>query len=132
MSTQFKGANHFISVEKAKKLKKLFKEKKAQLINPEIQATDVIPDSETFDRAAIDRLLALPGCVGIRIYSGLDEEDKLHSILVGVDENGNDLIIPDTTTSTLTATTLTEEGGLVVEDAVRCPPNCPPSSDLNS
>jgi hypothetical protein len=126
MSTEFMGASNLIPLSKAKKLKAIFKEKKKDLINPKITATDVIPDSETFNRSAIDRLLALPGCVGIRIYTGMDEEDKLHSILVGVNDKGEDLIIPSTTTS------LTEEGeGEVVEDGIRCPPNCPPSSGLN-
>ncbi|HYH14988.1 MAG TPA: hypothetical protein VD794_07205 [Flavisolibacter sp.] len=127
MSIAFKGANHFIPLEKAKKLKKKFKEKKGQLINPGIKVQDVIPDSETFDRAAIDRLLALPGCVGIRIYTGMDDEDKLHSILVGVNDKGEDLIIPSNTVG-LTA----ENDGVVVEDAVRCPPHCPTDSEIDS
>jgi hypothetical protein len=126
MSTEFLGASNLIPLSKAKKLKANFKLKKKDLINPKITATDVIPDSETFNRTAIDQLLALPGCVGIRIYSGLDDESKLHSILVGVNEKGEDLIIPSTTTS------LTEDGdGEVVEDGMRCPPNCPPTSTLN-
>jgi hypothetical protein len=123
MSTEFMQATNLIPLSKAKKLKAIFKEKKKDLINPKITATDVIPDSETFNRSAIDRLLALPGCVGIRIYTGMDEEDKLHSILVGVNDKGEDLIIPSTTAS------LTGEDGEVVEDAVRCPPNCPPSTN---
>jgi hypothetical protein len=122
MSTEFLGASNLIPLSKAKKLKANFKLKKKDLINPKITATDVIPDSETFNRTAIDQLLALPGCVGIRIYSGLDDESKLHSILVGVNEKGEDLIIPSTTTS------LIEEGdGEVVEDGLRCPPYCPPT-----
>lgn len=129
MSTEFLEANNLIPLEKAKKLKKIFKEKKGELINPKIPATDVIPDSETFNRTAIDRLLALPGCVGIRIYTGMDEEYKLRLILVGVNDKGEDLIIPSTTTASLTATTLSD--GEVVEDGIRCPPKCPPPSDLD-
>jgi len=130
MSTEFKQAKNVIPLSRAKQLKANFKEKKGQLINPKIPATDVIPDSETFNREAIDRLLALPGCVGIRIYYGLDEEFKLHSILVGVDEQGNDLIIPDTNTTSTTGLTAAGEGE-VVEDGIRCPPHCPPTSDIN-
>ena len=123
MSTSFLEASNLIALAKAKQLKNFFKAQKGQLINPKITAKDVIPDSETFNRTAIDKLLALPGCVGIRIYSGLDEEFKLHSILVGVNEKGEDLIIPTTTAAT------EEEGGEVVEDGMRCPPNCPPPSN---
>lgn len=127
MSTQFIGANNLIPLSKAKQLKALFKEKKGQLINPNIPATDVIPDSETFDRAAIDRLLALPGCVGIRIYTGMDEEFKLRLILVGVNDKGEDLIIPSTTT----ADSIEENDGEVVEEGIRCPPYCSTTSPLN-
>jgi len=136
MSTQFIGANHFIPLTKGKQLKKFFKEKKGQLINPGLAKKDILPDSETFDRAAIDRLLALPGCVGIRIHLGLDEEFKLRLILVGVNEKGEDLIIPSATVTTFTtmdATSLTTEEGEVVEEGLRCPPVCPPpTGDLES
>lgn len=121
MSTEFLQSSNLIPLSKAKKLKENFKLKKKDLINPQIPA-DVIPDSETFNRSAIDKLLALSGCVGIRIYTGLDDEDKLHSILVGVNEKGEDLILPSTTES------LTGEGE-VVEDGLRCPPYCKPEDD---
>lgn len=132
MSTAFMGANHFISLEKAKKLKNNFKEKKNQLIDPKIPSTDVIPDSETFDRVAIDRLLALPGCVGIRIYTGLDEEYKIRLILVGVNDQGEDLIIPGTNTESLTTSTILPTSGEVVEEGLRCPPVCPTTTILNA
>jgi len=131
MSTQFLGANHFIPLEKGRKLKKFFKENKGQLINPGLSRKDILPDSETFDRGAIDRLLALPGCVGIRIHLGLDVEFKLRLILVGVGEDGGDLIIPSTTATTFTTSadaSLTAEEGEVVEEGLRCPPICPPPS----
>lgn len=126
MSTVITETKNLIPLSRAKRLQALFKEKKGQLIHPKITATDVIPDSETFNRKAIERLLALPGCVGIRIYTGLDDELKLHSILVGVNEKGEDLTIPSTTVGLDAA-----EEDVVVEDAIRCPPNCPPPSDLN-
>ena len=126
MSTSFLEASNLIALSKAKQLKSFFKAQKGQLINPKISAQDVIPDSETFNRTAIDKLLALPGCVGIRIYTGLDEEFKLHSILVGVNDKGEDLIIPSSVTENNA-----EEGGEVVEEALRCPPICPPTSKLD-
>jgi hypothetical protein len=125
MSTSFLEASNLIALSKAKQLKSFFKAQKGLLINPKISAKDVIPDSETFNRTAIDRLLAIPGCVGIRIYTGLDEEFKLHSILVGVNDKGEDLIIPSVTENNA------EEGGEVVEEALRCPPICPLTSKLD-
>ena len=124
MSTSFIGANNLIPLEKAKKLTAFFKEERDNLINPGIYSQDVIPFSETFDRRAIDQLLALDGCVGIRIYTGLDEEFKLRLILVGVNDKGQDLIIPDPTEGAGT------EVGLVVEEGARCPPFCPTDSLL--
>ena len=126
MSTSFIGANHLIPLERAKKLTGFFKTEKDRLINPGLGKKDIIPFSETFDRGAIDDLLKLEGCVGIRIYTGLDEEFKLRLILVGVDKEGKDLIIPSTTEGLSI-----EEGGLVVEDGVRCPPHCSEESPLN-
>ena len=52
-------------------------------------------------------ILNQPGVVGIRNYHGLDEEGKLVLIMVGVDENQNDL-----------------ERGVIVEKSVQCPPVC--------
>ena len=126
MSTSFIGGKNLISLDKAKKLTGFFKKERGRLVNPGVPFKDVIPYSETFDRSAIDRLLNLEGCVGIRIYNGLDEEFKLHSIIVGVNDKGEDLVIPGTTEGADT-----EEGGLVVEDGVRCPPTCPDTTLLN-
>jgi hypothetical protein len=36
-------------------------------------------------------LMAQSGCVGIRIYNALDSDGNMTNVLVGVDENGNDL-----------------------------------------
>lgn len=124
MSTSFIGANNFIPLSKAKQLTAFFKGQKGQLINPHLHAKDVIPYSETFDRVAIDELLGLPGCVGIRIYFGLDEEFKIRLILVGVNDKGEDLIIPSSTEDETS-------DGKVVEEGIRCPPHCPTTSSVD-
>lgn len=36
-------------------------------------------------------LLSQEGCAGIRIYNALDAHGNMTNVLVGVDENGNDL-----------------------------------------
>jgi hypothetical protein len=36
-------------------------------------------------------LMAQSGCVGIRIYNALDSDGNMTNVLVGVDENGDDL-----------------------------------------
>ncbi len=60
-------------------------------------------------------LLSQEGCVGIRMYNALNEDDKLTNVLVGVDEDGNDLI-----------------HGKVYNKAVICPDYCSKGNPLNS
>jgi hypothetical protein len=52
----------------------------------------------------------------VRIYYGMDETLSVHAILVGVDQNGND-ILP-------IAATGDEEEGIIVEEGRICPPHC--------
>ena len=60
-------------------------------------------------------LLSQEGCIGIRMYNALNEGDKLTNVLVGVDEDGNDLI-----------------HGKVYNKAVICPDYCSKINSLNS
>ncbi|MGC4235402.1 MAG: hypothetical protein QM594_20690, partial [Niabella sp.] len=92
---------------------------------PAHQNKNLLPLSETFDRAVIDSILARPGCTALRIYYGMDEELKLHAIVVAAGKDNAD-ILP-------VAMTMTDDGGDggIAENANRCPPLCPPSSPLN-
>jgi hypothetical protein len=40
----------------------------------------------------IRRMLAEPGCVGMRYYHGVDADGKYRIILLGVDSNGRDIV----------------------------------------
>jgi hypothetical protein len=64
--------------------------------------------AEFFGRDAIKAILDQEGCVGIRIYYGLDENGKNHLVLVGADADENDL-----------------HEGVLAERAQQCPPICP-------
>lgn len=68
-----------------------------------------------FPRDVYERLLAQPGCAGVRAYDGLAEDGTRQTILVGVDEDGNDMA-----------------GGLMFDTAYPCPPYCndPPEGGL--
>jgi hypothetical protein len=44
-----------------------------------------------FPREVYERILAQPGCQGIRIYDGVDEKGAPALILVGIDKDGNDI-----------------------------------------
>lgn len=135
--------NHRIPLDKAKKMTKFFRDHRGQNNIPG-QLGTIVPISETFDRAGFDALLAQPGCVGVRIYYGMDDTLGLHAIIVGVDAQNRDILPTGTTTTSRTttsselgATTTTEGGtteeetGIILDDGLRCPPTCPPASDLN-
>jgi hypothetical protein len=51
-----------------------------------------------------------------------------------VNENDEDILPPDPSTSTIIPITEEEpaDEGLIAENAYRCPTNCPPSSRLTS
>jgi len=68
-----------------------------------------------FGRTAIRQILAQEGCVGIRYYYGLNDNNDPVLILSGVDTNGNDIF----------------EGELA-EISSPCPPNCSEPNPLNS
>jgi hypothetical protein len=48
------------------------------------------PIANFFGRDAIEEILAQNGCVGIRIYYAINDQDKPNLILVGVNADGND------------------------------------------
>lgn len=68
-----------------------------------------------FGRDIIEELLAQDGCVGIRIYYGLDESGKKELVLVGVEADEDDMVT-----------------GLIADYAFPCPSNCSSANDLNS
>jgi hypothetical protein len=127
--------NHFISIEKAKQLTRKFKDNKKKIVKDEFKDKDLLPNSETFDRAAFDRLLKQPGCAGLRFYFGMENDDKVTLVVVGVDENGNDMLKPIPKPSSTNILALDDVKGFddpVVENGVKCPPTCPVDSPLNN
>lgn len=70
-----------------------------------------------FGRASIEALLAQEKCVGIRYYYGLDTQNKRVLVLVGTDEDENDLV---------------EGHNLCMEMSIPCPNVCGDNNVLNS
>jgi len=112
--------SHLISLTSAAALTAAFRTDKENLLTSTLQNQNVLPKCETFARAEIDDILAQSGCTQLRIYYGLDSNSKVHALLVGANSededilnNGNDVC-------------------LVLQNAKRCPTDCPPSSSLNS
>lgn len=112
------GGN-LVPVSRANDMIALYRENKETILAPNYKKTDVLAFSETFNADDVRLLLSQPGCVGFRIRYGMDDKLWLHAILVGVDANGNDIIIQNPGFG------LKDDEGYVLEDAFRCPPDCP-------
>jgi hypothetical protein len=112
------GGN-LVPVSRANEMIALYRENKETILAPDYKKTDVLAFSETFNADDVRLLLSQPGCVGFRIRNGMDDKFWVHAILVGVDANGNDIVIQNPGFG------LKDDGGYVVEDASRCPPDCP-------
>ena len=119
--------NHFISLEEATQMTRLYREKKELILKDEFQGKNVLAFNETFDRTAFDSVLKQEGCVGLRIYFGMKEDTTMHVIIVGVNDRNED-IIP----STVLTNTTVDSDSEIIEEGQRCPDYCPPSSPLNS
>ena len=116
---------HLISLAQAKIMTAKFRSEKDNVINPEYHDKNILPVAETFERAAIDKLLASPGCVALRIYHGMNDEQQLHSIMVAVDIDDRDILPKPEPLN------LEEEEAVIVEEGTLCPPVCGQGSELN-
>lgn len=120
------STNHSIPLTQAVGMTATFRANRNTILDSEYRNEDVLPLCETFTKSSIEGLLAQQGCEGFRIYYGMDENLKIHAILVGVNGNNAD-ILP-------LQNSLTEEDpeGTILEDGQRCPPYCPAASPLNT
>lgn len=98
--------DHEISIEAASALTKRYREENPTLIK-----------GGFFGKKAIQQLLAQDACVGIRIYLGQGDDKVLKFVLVGVDEDENDLI---------------GDGYSCMEYSIPCPNHCGVNNPLNS
>ena len=66
-----------------------------------------------FGKEILNDILARPGCVGIRMYHGLDTLLRHEMVLVGADAEGDDML------------------DLVADKGLPCPASCPQPNELN-
>ncbi len=84
-----------------------------------------------FPRDCYDRILAQPGCAGIRSYLGTHEDGSVNLILVGVDADMNDMI--HTRTAMMADGTTGGEGeGEIMQESFPCPVFCGDGNGLNA
>ena len=116
---------HSISLDKVKQLTSRYEKNKKTILKNEFQNGETLPTCETFERAAFDQLLGQDGCVGIRIYYGMDEESNVKLVAVGVDENDQDILKANSNITKIKSAE-TEEPVFALSDGLRCPPYCTP------
>ena len=116
--------DHQISLNDAAAMTARYRTNKDSILKTEYQELDLLPLCESFSIASVAAIFEQPDVTKLRVYYGMDSNYKIHAVLVGVDSNDAD-ILP------ASATSLTETEGVILEDAQRCPPYCPPKSALN-
>jgi len=117
---------HSVSSDKAKQLTSHYEKNKDSILKKRFHGKAILPTCETFDRAAFDQLLSQEGCVGIRIYYGMDKESNVKLVVVGVDEKDQDMIGSNSKMKKIKSIEIIDEPVLALSDGLRCPPNCPP------
>ena len=111
-----------ISLANAIKFTKSLRLNRELMLAVPYQDRNILPICESFPGGAIRHILDQAGCEGIRVYLGMDDNQQVRIIMVGYDENNNDILpVSQTTTD-----------GEIVENGMRCPTYCPPPSVLNS
>lgn len=113
--------NHFIPQDDIERFKKDYMVVRDSLArsNPEF----FIPLTEAFNKQALLDLLKDPKNVGLKIYYGVKtgKRKELRMIIVGVDEQGNDLYLSDGERSAVAAQ-VTGGGGKGGLEYGQCPP----------
>jgi hypothetical protein len=105
----FSGADkHEVSLAEAKQYIQTYRK---SLLSHKTQ-TDQIKGG-AFERGAIEKILAQPGCAQLRIYFGQNEDGKRNLVLVGVDTTGKDMT-----------------KACIMERIAPCPPWCDETSEL--
>lgn len=105
-----------ISKETARAMISHYKELRSRILNPEY-STDILPICITIPKSEIEDMLAQSSATKLRVYLGADEaSNEITTILVAADANDEDIIGSDP---------------IIVDTGRRCPPDCPPASEIN-
>ncbi|MGN6340472.1 MAG: hypothetical protein ACTHML_05895 [Ginsengibacter sp.] len=122
--TTLPATDHHIPLQIAEQMTDRYRANYESILAPEYRGKNLLARNETFNRAAIEQLLSIKDCAGMRIYYGMDDSLQCHAILVGVNESNED-ILP------LSVTMQSTTDDFVFEEGQRCPDFCPPDSPLN-
>ena len=114
--------SHSISLSDAAAMTSLYRDERENILGEDYKNSNILPICESFSKAAFQNIINQTGCNGVRIYYGMTTDLKIHSIIVGVNANGEDMLPSDPNVT----------DGEIAENGNRCPDLCPPNSPLNS
>ena len=112
--------SHLITLETAISMTSTYRENNDSILKQQHQNQNILPRCETYSREEFDLLLAQTNCEAVRIYYGMDENLRVHAIIVGVNSLNEDILEGQETLDPV-----------IIEEGSRCPDDCPPTSDLN-
>lgn len=118
--------NNQITLAIAEKMTALYRENMDTILALAYQDKNILARCETFSREGFESLLNQPDCAGVRIYYGMTADLKVHAIAVGVNHENED-ILPSTASRNADG----DDDAVILEEATRCPDDCPPASPLN-
>jgi hypothetical protein len=130
--TNLRSINHQITITQAAALIARFDANETGILEGDFQSSNPFTKSQTFELGQVVDLLNQTGCVGLRAYFGMydeesapdyDHQGKIVLVLCGVDEDGNDLNLEMNSTIT---------GQIVLELGQLCPPHCSDPSQINN
>ena len=112
--------SQLISLATAVDMTTLYRQDRETILANAYKNQNILPKCETFDRDVFDTVLKQNGCEGLRIYYSMDANNKVHAIIVGVNAGDEDML-----------TMGNDVDAAIIENARRCPDDCPPPSALN-
>ena len=113
--------SNFIDLNQAVTMTTDFRTDMENILDQQYKGLDILAICETFDKGQVKSLLDQTTCVALRVYFGMDENKKIHTILVGVDDDDKDILPYQN-----------ETGDFILEEAKRTPPFSVPTSPLNA
>jgi hypothetical protein len=112
---------NLLPVADAKFMVKTYLENKSLVLKQEYLESNVLSNTITYGVEAFKRLVNNPNCCQIRMYYGMNEKLEITGIFVGVDPDGNEILIQSDDN-------LVEVTEYTLDEGLRCPPTCESNS----
>jgi hypothetical protein len=108
---------NLLPVTDAKVMVKTYLDNKSTVLKSEYLELNVLSNTITYGVDAFKNLVNNPKCAQIRMYFGMNEKLEITGIFVGVDPEGNEILIQSNTN-------LGGNTEYTLDEGLRCPPTC--------